>query len=40
MYFGNMLEDYVSSFAGLLAGRNTEIVYPDVEYYLGEEDEI
>ena len=40
MYIGNMMEEYVSSFAGLLAGRNQEIVFPDVELYLGEKDEI
>ncbi len=40
MYVGNMLEEYVASYAALLAGRQEEVVFPDVTLYLGEEDEI
>lgn len=40
MYLGNALEEYVSSYAALLAGRNAEMTFPDVMLYSGEEDEI
>lgn len=41
MYVCNMIENYVEQFASLIMGRTTEIIFPDLNKFLGEEiDEI
>lgn len=41
MYLCNVLEEYVASYAAMLAGRQKGIVvYPNIELYMGEKDEI
>ncbi len=40
MYMSNALENYVTTYAAVLAGRKEKMIYPDVENYLGDEDAI
>ena len=41
MYLGNMIENYVEQFAALIMERCENIIFPDVDEFLGEEsDEI
>ena len=40
MYLSNVLEDYVKTYAAMLAGRKEKMIYPHVECYLGDEDAI
>lgn len=40
MYLCNAMEEYVSSIAAFIAGKKTEIAFPDINQYKGEEDEV
>lgn len=40
MYLCNVIEEYVSSYQSFIAGERREIVFPDIENYIGEEDEL
>lgn len=37
MYFGNMIEEYVSQYASLLTGRGAEMEFPKIGKFAGEE---
>ena len=40
MYLCNMLEDYVSDIAAFIAGKRSKIIFPEVNNYIGEENEV
>lgn len=40
MYICNMLEEYVYNIAGYFEGRKEEIIFPNVEDYIGKENEV
>ena len=40
MFMCNMMEEYVSSIANYIEGKRGDIIYPSVEDYCGEKDEI
>lgn len=40
MYLCNAMEEYVSGIAAFIAGKKTEIAFPDINQYKGEEDEV
>lgn len=40
MYLCNMLEDYVSDTAAFIAGKRSKIIFPEVNNYIGEENEV
>lgn len=40
MYLSNAMEEYVSGMAAYIAGKKEKIEFPDMDNYLGEEDEI
>ena len=39
MYFGNMLEYYISQFSKYIQGESSQILFPDINKYIGEEKE-
>ena len=39
MYFGNMLEDYISQISKYIQGESSQILFPDINKYIGEEKE-
>ena len=39
MFIANMLEEYISQYAALLAGKREKVVFPQINDYLGEEDD-
>lgn len=40
MFLSNAMEEYVSNIAAYIAGKNVEVVFPELELYIGEDDEI
>ena len=40
MFMCNMMEEYISSIANYIEGKKGDIIYPSVEDYCGEKDEI
>lgn len=40
MYLGNAMEEYVSNIAAYIGGKKVEIVFPQISFYLGEDDEV
>ncbi|WP_026658151.1 type II CRISPR-associated endonuclease Cas1 [Butyrivibrio sp. AC2005] len=38
MYLANMLEEYVSSYAAFLSGNKEDVVFPEIDNYIGEKD--
>ena len=40
MYLCNVMEEFVSNMAAYIGGKETELEFPDVDFYVGEEDEI
>ncbi|MBR1861487.1 MAG: type II CRISPR-associated endonuclease Cas1 [Lachnospiraceae bacterium] len=40
MYMCNMLEEYVEGYAAMVSGNRESVIFPDIDEYLGEEDEI
>lgn len=40
MYLGNALAEYVEQFVALLLGKIIEMEFPDIDYFMEEEDEI
>ena len=39
MFIANMIEEYVAQYAAFLAGKRENVVLPQVNGYLGEEDD-
>jgi CRISPR-associated protein Cas1 len=37
MYIGNMIENYVEQYASFIMGRCDKIIFPDINYFIGEE---
>lgn len=39
MYVANMIEDYVEQYAAFLSGKRDTVIFPNIDNYLGEEDD-